>query len=89
MLVYGESVTEAARSQVAFISSAGFEVEVTAELAQVAGELVQAHGLRGYHAVHLAAAVIVADGDLTLVTGVVDLAAAAGDLGLPVDITSG
>jgi len=63
-------------------------IEVSEELAQVAGEMAQAHGLRGYDAVHLAAAVTVADGDLVLVTGDADLAAAAGELGLPVAVTS-
>ncbi len=61
-------------------------IEVTADLAQRAGELAQAYGLRCYDAVHLAAAQSVADGDLVFVTGDVDLAAAATALGIPVSI---
>jgi predicted nucleic acid-binding protein len=63
-------------------------VEVTADLALVAGNLAQSHGLRGYDAVHLAAANAVADGDLVLVTGDADLAAAAHALGLSVTATN-
>jgi uncharacterized protein len=35
-------------------------IEVTAALAQSAGDLAEVHGLRGYDAVHLAAAVLIA-----------------------------
>ncbi len=59
-------------------------IEVTAALAQEAGELAEAHGLRGYDAVHLAAAAAVHDGDLVLVTGDSSLAAAARAMGLGV-----
>lgn len=59
-------------------------IELTAALAQQAGELAEAHGLRGYDAVHLAAAAAVHDGDLVLVTGDSSLAAAARALGLAV-----
>ena len=59
-------------------------IEVTATLAQEAGELAEAHGLRGYDAVHLAAAEAVHDGDLVLVTGDSSLAAAARAIGLAV-----
>lgn len=59
-------------------------IEVTATLATVAGGLAQEHGLRGDDAVHLAAVNAVADGDLVLVTGDADLAAAAIALGVPV-----
>ena len=59
-------------------------IEVTATLAQEAGELAKAHGLRGYDAVHLAAAEAVHDGDLVLVTGDSSLAAAARAIGLAV-----
>jgi predicted nucleic acid-binding protein len=59
-------------------------IEVTAELATVAGHLAQEHGLRGYDAVHFAAVDAVADGDLVLVTGDADLAAAAVAIGIPV-----
>lgn len=63
-------------------------IEVTAELAREAGELAEAHGLRGYDAVHLAAAAAVADGDLVLVTGDSDLASAAAMIGLAVSNTN-
>jgi predicted nucleic acid-binding protein len=63
-------------------------VEVTADLALVAGNLAQSHGLRGYDAVHLAAANAVADQDLVLVTGDADLAAAARALGLSFTATN-
>lgn len=63
-------------------------IELTAALAQDAGELAEAHGLRGYDAVHLAAAVAVHDGDLVLVTGDSSLAAAARSVGLSVLETS-
>lgn len=59
-------------------------VEVAEDLAVVAGHLAQAHGLRGYDAVHLAAANAVADHDLVLITGDADLAAAAQAVGLSV-----
>ncbi len=64
-------------------------VEVTAKLATSAGDLAQAHGLRGYDAVHLAAASAVADGDVVLMTGDADLASAAVVLGIPVSTTRG
>lgn len=57
-------------------------VEVTDELASRAGELAEGLALRGYDAVHLAAAESVADADLVFVTGDQDLAAAATRLGL-------
>jgi predicted nucleic acid-binding protein len=59
-------------------------VEVTAELAQRAGELAREHGLRGYDAVHLAAALAAAQTDFVLVTGDSDLAAAASSSGVSV-----
>lgn len=59
-------------------------VEVTADLAQVAGDLAQAQGLRGYDAVHLAGARSLSADDVVVVTGDVDLAAAAAALGLAV-----
>lgn len=61
-------------------------IEVTAVLAQAAGELAQRYGLRGYDAVHLAAALAVADEDLVLVTGDADLAAAARAIGIAVSV---
>ena len=62
-------------------------VEITAELARNAGDLAQAHQLRGYDAVHLAAAMTALDAELVLVTGDNDLAGAARTLGLPVALT--
>jgi predicted nucleic acid-binding protein len=63
-------------------------IEVTAELAHAAGELAQEQGLRGYDAVHLAAASSIADDDLVLVTGDNGLAVAATALGITVAITT-
>ncbi len=63
-------------------------IEVTAELAHAAGELAQAHDLRGYDAVHLAAAIALADGDLVAVTVDAHLAAAATDVGIVVSLTN-
>ncbi len=63
-------------------------IEVTADLAHTAGELAQAHDLRGCDAVHLAATMALADGDLVVVTGDADLAAAAAEIGIAVCITS-
>lgn len=62
-------------------------VEVTAPLAHQAGDLAQSHDLRGYDAVHLAAAITALDTDLVLVTGDNDLAIAARSLGMSVAIT--
>jgi predicted nucleic acid-binding protein len=63
-------------------------VEIDARLAVHAGELAHLHGLRGYDAVHLAAAVSVADTDVVLITGDVDLATAAEAMGLAVALTT-
>jgi uncharacterized protein len=52
-------------------------IELSPDIARTAGQIAQQHGLRGYDAVHLAAALAVADDDLVLVTGDLDLAAAA------------
>ncbi|MDR9451384.1 MAG: type II toxin-antitoxin system VapC family toxin [Acidimicrobiia bacterium] len=57
-------------------------VEVTAVLATRAGELAETHALRGYDAVHLAAAEAIADADVVMVAGDQALSAAAGALGL-------
>ena len=57
-------------------------VEVTAVLATRAGELAETHALRGYDAVHLAAAEAIADADVVMVAGDRALSAAAGALGL-------
>ena len=63
-------------------------IEVTEALAHLAGELAQAHGLRGYDAVHLAGASAIADSDVVLVTGDSDLANAANLIGIAVSITN-
>lgn len=71
---------------------AGFEdlwaqldrVEVTAALASRAGDSAEAMGLRGYDAVHLAAAETVAGPDLVVVAGDGPLCHAAAGLGLAV-----
>jgi len=63
-------------------------VEITADLAQRAGQLAQRHGLRGYDAVHLAAGVSIADGDIVFVTGDTDLADAAQTAGLATAVPS-
>lgn len=59
-------------------------IELGADVASTAGDLAQHHGLRGYDAVHLAAALAAADDDVVLVTGDADLATAAADAGLAV-----
>lgn len=63
-------------------------IEVTAELAHAAGELAQAHGLRGYDAVHLAAASTAAHAELVLATGDADLARASRSVGISVAFTN-
>ncbi len=44
-------------------------VEIDAPLTRLAGEKAEEHGLRGYHAVHLAAALRVRDPDVVLIAG--------------------
>lgn len=63
-------------------------IELTANLAQQAGDLAQEHGLRGYDAVHLAAACSIADSELVLVTGDGALAEAAQLWGMIVTVTT-
>jgi predicted nucleic acid-binding protein len=63
-------------------------IEVSAELAASAGDLAQAHGLRGYDAVHLASAVLINDAELALVTGDRELAVAARSIGISVALTT-
>ncbi len=63
-------------------------IEITAELARAAGDLAQELGLRGYDAVHLAAAHQVLDNDLVFTTGDQKLAAAAGQMGIVVALTA-
>jgi hypothetical protein len=57
-------------------------VEVTADLATSAGELAEIHTLRGYDAVHLAAADAIADTEVVVVAGDRALTEAAIALGL-------
>lgn len=59
-------------------------VEIDDVLVRQAGELADSHGLRGYDAVHLAAARRILDADLVLVAGDRALLAAAQSLGLTV-----
>lgn len=59
-------------------------VEVTEGLVRSAGSLAEDHKLRGYDAVHLAAALAVADDDFVLVAGDGALSTAALALGLGV-----
>lgn len=61
-------------------------IELSPDIARSAGELAQQHGLRGYDAVHLAAALAVADDDLVLVTGDIELAAAAQAAGIALSV---
>lgn len=63
-------------------------IELTGELARTAGQLAHVRGLHGYDAVHLAAAMEVADDDVVMVTGDAELAAAAAAQGLATAVTS-
>jgi len=63
-------------------------IEINAPLARLAGDLAQTHGLRGYDAVHLAAAATAADNELVVVTGDSDLGRAATSLGISVALTT-
>jgi len=63
-------------------------IEINAPLARLAGGLAHTHGLRGYDAVHLAAAATAADNELVVVTGDSDLSRAASALGISVALTS-
>lgn len=78
---------ESAVAELESIISEIDHVEVTAQLTRNAGDLAQAHQLRGYDAVHLAAAASAFDAELVLVTGDNDLAGAARSLGMPVALT--
>ena len=64
-------------------------LEVTASLAISAGQLAEAHSLRGYDAVHLASATIASDAELVLVTGDQHLGSAAKEIGISVALTTG
>jgi predicted nucleic acid-binding protein len=59
-------------------------VDITESLARRAGDLAETHQLRGYDAVHLAAADLLRDDDLVLVSGDGPLLGAASALGLAV-----
>ena len=59
-------------------------VEIDDSLAHLAGEKAEDHGLRGYDAVHLAAALRVHDADVVLIAGDRDLVAAARFEGLAI-----
>lgn len=63
-------------------------IEVDGTLVRRAGELAELHALRGYDAVHLAAAERVASDTTVVVSGDRELLAAAGTLGLAVAATS-
>lgn len=63
-------------------------LEIDDHLVRRAGELAQHHALRGYDAVHLAAAERVRDDTTVMVAGDRDLLAAAGALGMAVADTS-
>jgi len=59
-------------------------VDVSEDVVFAAGDLAEAYGLRGYDAVHLASALVVADGDFALMTWDADLRHAAETAGLAV-----
>jgi len=59
-------------------------VSIDEALVRRAAELAEAHGLRGYDAVHLAGAERAADGDFVVVAGDRALLAAAAAVGLSV-----
>lgn len=61
-------------------------IGVTLDLSRMAGELAQVHALRGYDAVHLAAATVRLDPELVFVTADQSLAAAATASGLAVSV---
>ena len=64
-------------------------VEVDEALAHDAGELAEAHALRGYDAVHLAAAQRLEDAELVLAAGDRALLGAANRLGLSTALVGG
>jgi uncharacterized protein len=63
-------------------------LEVDERLVRRSGELAQHHALRGYDAIHLAAAERIRDDATVMVAGDHDLCAAAGTLGMAVANTS-
>lgn len=64
-------------------------VPLDEELAMRAGALAEVFALRGYDAVHLASAEVIADADTALVTADHDLASAATSLGLLAVVPAG
>ncbi|MDE0498567.1 MAG: type II toxin-antitoxin system VapC family toxin [Acidimicrobiaceae bacterium] len=68
------------------VGEMGF-VEVTDALVRSAGSLAQAHWLKGYDAVHLAAAHMLSDDDTVLVSGDRQLIGAAAREGLATALT--
>lgn len=63
-------------------------LEITAEVTASAGDLARTHGLRGYEAGHLAAAALVNDEELVLVTDDHELGAVARTIGTSVALTT-
>ncbi len=59
-------------------------VELDDEISRTAGDLAEAHALRGFDSVHLASAVALSDETLILASWDVDLRRAAADAGLRV-----
>jgi predicted nucleic acid-binding protein len=59
-------------------------VELSAEVARLAGDVADAHGLRAGDAVHLASALVLSDPELAVATWDTNLARAAVDAGFPV-----
>jgi len=74
----------AAVAQLDMLTSRLDWVEVTSHLVRAAGDLAEEHHLRGYDAVHLAAACIVGDSDTVFVSGDRQLVNAAASEGLAV-----
>ena len=63
-------------------------VDIDDDLAHHAGDLTETHGLRGYDAVHLAAAMTIGAEETVLVSGDRFLLAAAAVVGLPTALTA-
>jgi predicted nucleic acid-binding protein len=63
-------------------------LEITADIAESAGVLAEAHALRGYDAVHLASAALAHDDDFVFVTSDHDLGSAARAIGISVALTT-
>lgn len=63
-------------------------LEINASVAESAGALAQAHGLRGCDAVHLASAALANDDELVFVTADHNLGSAAQAIGISVAVTT-